>query len=63
MNQYRTLFLSLLIMLSLSATADQSHISWLPYGKEGKASVTVEQKTISPTLSIASREQIGRAHV
>ena len=43
-------------MLSLSATADQSHISWLPYGKEGKASVTVEQKTISPTLSIASRE-------
>jgi len=56
MNQYRTLFLSLLIMLSLSATADQSHISWLPYGKEGKASVTVEQKTISPTLSIASRE-------
>ena len=43
-------------MLSLRATADQSHISWLPYGKEGKATVTVDQKTMSPTLSIASRE-------
>lgn len=58
MNQYRTLFLSLFILLShtLTATENQGRISWLPYGKEGKATVTVTQEDLSPTLSIACRE-------
>lgn len=58
MNQFRTLFLSLFILLShtLPATENQSQISWLPYGKEGKATVTVTQEDLSPTLSIACRE-------
>lgn len=58
MNQYRTLFLSLFILLShtLTATENQGRISWLPYGKDDKATVTVTQEHLSPTLSIACRE-------
>lgn len=58
MNQYRTLFLSLFILLShtLTATENQGRISWLPYGKDDKATVTVTQEQLSPTLSIACRE-------
>ncbi|MDE5673297.1 MAG: alpha-glucuronidase [Duncaniella sp.] len=58
MNQYRTLFLSLFILLSLTLTAteNQGRISWLPYGKDDKATVTVTQEHLSPTLSIACRE-------
>lgn len=58
MNQYRTLFLSLFILLShtLTATENQGRISWLPYGKDDKATVTVTQEDLSPTLSIACRE-------
>lgn len=58
MNQYRTLFLSLFILLShtLTATENQGRISWLPYGKDDKATVTVTQEHLSPTLSITCRE-------
>lgn len=58
MNQYRTLFLSLFILLShtLTATENQGRISWLPYGKDNKATVTVTQEHLSPTLSIACSE-------
>lgn len=58
MNPYRTLFLSLLalITLSLHASDASTHIGWLKYDSEGKARVIMPQKKLSPTLGIAYRE-------